>query len=76
MTVAIVCYCPRCDYFVKTAVQPPVGTHGCLDCGGAMEVYVAQGSVAETVRFRHVHARPQGEQSDESGTTRDPESRG
>lgn len=44
MTVAIVCYCPRCDYFVKSAVQADaIGTHGCARCDGPMEVYVAQG---------------------------------
>jgi transcription elongation factor Elf1 len=44
-SVAIVCYCPTCDYFVKVAVQADaIGTHGCLTCGRLMEVYVAQGS--------------------------------
>lgn len=44
-TIAIVCYCPRCDYFIKTAVMPgSVGSHGCAQCDGWMEVYVAQGS--------------------------------
>lgn len=43
-TVAIVCYCPTCDYFVKTAVKADaIGTHGCHQCDGSMEVYVAQG---------------------------------
>jgi len=42
-TVAIVVYCPRCDYFLKTAVQVgAVGSHGCMGCNGPMEVYVAQ----------------------------------
>jgi hypothetical protein len=41
-TTAIVVYCPRCDYFKKTAVHGPVGTHGCHKCGGLMEVYVPQ----------------------------------
>ena len=41
-TVAIVVYCPSCDYFLKTAVQEgAVGTHGCAQCNGLMEVYVA-----------------------------------
>lgn len=45
MTVAIVCYCPTCDYFVKVAVQPDaIGTHGCAQCNGPMEVYIAEGA--------------------------------
>ena len=41
---AIVVYCPRCDYFTKTAVQiDAVGTHACHGCNGLMEVYIAQG---------------------------------
>jgi hypothetical protein len=37
----IVVYCPRCDYFKKVAVQV-VGTHGCHQCNGMMEVYIPQ----------------------------------
>lgn len=44
-TIAIVCYCPSCDYFIKTAVEPgTVGSHGCAQCDGSMEVYIAQGA--------------------------------
>lgn len=54
MTIAIVCYCPACDYFIKTAVQPDaVGSHGCVQCAGLMEVYIAQGS-REVVKW-HEH---------------------
>jgi hypothetical protein len=44
MTVSIVVYCNKCDYFRATAVSGPIGTHGCMTCGGAMAVYVARGS--------------------------------
>lgn len=55
MTVAIVCFCPACDYLVATAVQPnAIGTHGCAQCGGLMQVYIAQGS-KEVVQW---HDRP------------------
>lgn len=43
-SIAIVCYCPRCDYFIKTYVATnAIGTHGCMGCQEGMEVYVAQG---------------------------------
>ena|ERR1700678_3069280 len=45
-TTAIVLYCSRCDYFKKTAVSGPIGTHGCVQCNGFMEVYVPQELVA------------------------------
>lgn len=49
-TVGLVVYCPRCDSFVKTAVQVgTIGTHGCMSCGGQMEVYVAHNEVWEVM---------------------------
>jgi hypothetical protein len=52
--VAVVVYCPRCDYFLKTAPTIPIGTHGCATCNGLMEVYVPQELMApETM---HAHA--------------------
>ena len=57
-TVAIVVYCPRCDYFRKTAVQVgKVGTHGCAECDGQMEVYVAHGYV-EPSALHHAPTSP------------------
>lgn len=51
-TTAVVVYCPRCDYFRKIAVQEgSVGTHGCAECNGQMEVYVAYKGAD------HVHTR-------------------
>jgi hypothetical protein len=56
-TIALVCYCPRCDYFVATAVQPgAVGTHGCMQCDELMQVYIAQGS-REVVQWHDQAAR-------------------
>jgi hypothetical protein len=56
VTVAIVCYCPRCDFFIKTAVQPDaVGSHRCIDCNEPMEVYVAQGA-REVVHWHSVYS--------------------
>lgn len=53
-TVAIVVYCSRCDYFLKTAVQVgAVGTHGCAECDGQMEVHVAQGYVEPSARHHN-----------------------
>lgn len=55
-TIAIVCYCPTCDYFIKTAVQvDAVGSHACMGCDGSMEVYVAQGA-KEAVVWHHGNA--------------------
>lgn len=43
-TIAIVVHCPRCDYFHRVAVMADaIGSHGCTQCDGFMEVYVAQG---------------------------------
>lgn len=56
-TVVIVCYCPRCDYFMKTAVPLfAIGSHGCAVCSGSMEVYIARGS--REVTTMHVPYRP------------------
>ena len=33
-------YCPRCDYAKHITVQNPKGSHGCMACGGSMEVWV------------------------------------
>lgn len=66
-TIAIVVYCPTCDYFVKTAVQPEkVGSHGCEVCSGPMEVYVAQGS--REVIAMHRRENPTGRTSEYRGT--------
>ena len=59
--ISIVVFCPRCNYFLKTGVQEDaVGTHGCMRCGGLMEVYIAQGS-KEAVNWQRpippTHAR-------------------
>lgn len=55
-TIAIVVYCPTCDSFVKTAVQRgTVGTHGCMGCGGQMEVYVAHEYQALDVVVRRLY---------------------
>ena len=43
--INIVCYCPRCGYFLKSEVQKNIGDHVCLQCGELMEVYVAPRSV-------------------------------
>lgn len=57
-TVAIVCYCPRCSYFVKVAVRPDaVGTHGCVQCNRLMEVYIARGG-QEVVRWHDALTDP------------------
>jgi hypothetical protein len=42
VNTAIVVYCSICDYFLKTASAGPIGTHGCAECEGYMEVYVPQ----------------------------------
>lgn len=43
-TTLLVVYCSSCDYFLKIAVDGDIGTHSCAQCGGPMEVYVAQGT--------------------------------
>ena len=43
-TIAIVVYCPTCDYHRNIAVQEDaIGTHGCAQCDGLMQVFIAQG---------------------------------
>jgi len=50
-TIAVVVYCPRCDYFLKIALRPDaIGTHGCTQCNGQMEVYVAYRGADHTWR--------------------------
>lgn len=40
--MTIVLYCPTCNYFLKTSVSGPIGTHGCMQCGEFMEVWIPQ----------------------------------
>jgi hypothetical protein len=57
-TIAIVCYCPRCSYFVKVATRPDaIGTHGCVQCNRLMEVYIARGG-QEVVRWHNALTDP------------------
>ncbi len=43
-TIAVVIYCPRCDYHLHLALpEDAIGTHRCIECDGLMEVYIAQG---------------------------------
>jgi hypothetical protein len=52
LTTAVVVYCSRCDYFKKIALHGAIGTHGCTQCDGQMEVYIPQ----ELGRPDHVHS--------------------
>jgi hypothetical protein len=53
MSVNIVVYCPRCDYFKKSSVSGPIGTHGCMKCGAFMEVYIPQEMGKPDYEVRH-----------------------
>jgi hypothetical protein len=67
-TVAVVVYCPRCDYHLHIAVPPDaVGSHGCMQCDKPMGVYIAQGC-REVVQWHRETGHTGGHEAREENT--------
>lgn len=45
-------HCPRCNYWLKIKSQTRHGAHGCMQCGGGMEVYFPRPARFEQPQLR------------------------